>query len=212
MLPDPKKVSELLNKLLKSPEERRQEKEMDRDVQVRMTKANLRRHIQHQKEMSRRLRDLAKRALALNDQPRFKQTGKQLLWTRTDIQRWEQYLLSLEILEARRDQMRASVDLLGSIKSMTESLAEAAGPKQVVELQRELEQGLARAASLEERMDVMMELLDSTLASDMPADDGMLRDLEEQLTTEVAAEETADFDREIEDGLAKIRSELNRTE
>ena len=208
MLPEPKKVARLIKKAFRSAEERRKEAEFDRDVQVRMGKTRLKRHIAKQKQMSLQLRRLAKRALEINDQARFRQAGRQLLWTQRDLRRWEKYLLSLELLEARRDQVKTSVELIQSIKAMSESLNELAEPGQIGELQRELEVGLARASNLEERMAVMLDVMDSTLSADMLIEEEGLTALEEGLSEEVAGEEAAAFDREIEEGLRQIRKEL----
>jgi hypothetical protein len=213
MLPDPKKVAGFLKKtFFQSAEERRQEEELNREVKVRLGKAHLRRHLAHQKDMLNRLTALAKRALTLNDEPRFRQVGRQLLWTKKDIQRWEQYLLTLEVLEARRDQAKASVELVQSVKAMSESLADLSSPQQIGDLQRQLEEGLARASGLEERMEVMMEVMDSALSADMPVDEESLSVLETGLIDEITSQEAAAFDREIEDGLQKIRSELEKQE
>lgn len=208
MLPEPEKVARMIKGIFKSAEERRQEAEMDREVQVRMGKARLQRHIQKQKKMAVRLRSFAKRALAINDEARFRQVGRQLLWTQKDIQRWEKYLLSLEILQARRDQAKASVELIQAIKAMSESMAEMTGPQNMAELQRELETGLARASSLDERMAVMMEVMDASVSADTLVDEGQLADLEADLTEDIVREEGSEFDREIEEGLRQIRNEL----
>jgi hypothetical protein len=208
MIPEPEKMARAVKKLFRTAEEKRQEAELNRDVQVRMGRARLQRHIQNQKKMALKLRSLAKRALALDDEARFRQIGRQLLWTQQDLQRWEQYLLSLELLQARRDQSRASVELLNAIKAMSESMNEMAGPQNVGELQRELEQGLAKAASLDERMALMMEMMDSTLATDTQVDESALDGLQANLTEEVVSEETSAFDRNIEAGLQRIRKQL----
>lgn len=82
MLPTPKKVADTIRKtLFQSADERRQEAEASRDVQVRMGITRVRRHIVHQKEMEHRLTAFAKEALRINDEVRFRQVGKQLLWT-----------------------------------------------------------------------------------------------------------------------------------
>ncbi|GAB4496677.1 MAG: hypothetical protein OHK0052_06970 [Anaerolineales bacterium] len=214
MFPDPKRIAQALGKALfqseteKPAEVQRQEAEINRDVQLRMGKARLRRHIQRQQEMTNRLAALAKRALSIGDEARFRQAGKQLLWTQQDIQRWERYLLSLDLLEARRDQARASVDLLQSVQSMTESLSASAESVDVTAMQRELELGLARAANLEKRMDIMMDALGSTLESDMQPESADLEQLKSALSGQIAAEESAQFDPEIESGLEKIRAAL----
>lgn len=210
MLPEPEKVARIIRRIFQTAAQRRQEDELNRQVSVRMGKARLQRHIQNQQRMALKLRTLAKRALSLNDEARFRQIGRQLLWTQADIQRWEKYLLSLELLQARRDQAQASVELLQAIRSMSESLAEMSGPENLAELQRELETGLARASSLDERLAVMMEVMDATLSADAVVEEGSLDALAEGLGAEIAAEERADFDSEIEEGLRKIRAELEK--
>lgn len=211
MLPDPKKVAKFLNRtIFRSAEERKREQELERDVQVRITKGRIRGYLESQNKMVTQLTTLAKRALALGDETRFRQVGRQLLWTQKDILRWERYLLSFEILEARRGQAKASVDLLASVKALGESLAEMAGPENMGEMQRELETGLARASNLEERMELMMDMVDHTLASDMKVDEGALEGLEANMTDEITRQEAEKFDPEIESGLRKIREELEK--
>jgi len=209
MLPTPKKVADVIRKtLFQSPDERRQEQELSRDVKIRLGMTRIRRHVNQQKEMVRRLTELAKQALKINDEARFRQVGKQLLWTQQDIQRWEKYVLSLEMLSARRDQVKASVDVLGAVKAMSESLADLAGPEQLTDLHLELEKGLAQAGSLDERLEVMMEMMDSALGTDGLVDESALKDLESNLSEKVAGEESSAFEKQIEDGLRSIRKEL----
>jgi len=208
MLPDPKKVANFIGTLFRSQDERQRERENRRDVQVKMARARMRRFLAQQSEMVTRLTALARRSLALGDEARFRQVGKQLLWTRGQIQRWEKFQLSLDLLEARRDQARASVELIQAVKTMGESLADLAEPGQVGQLQNELEKSLANASTMEERLDVMMNMMDTTLAADMPVDESALESLKEKLGGEVAGEETVAFDHEIEEGLQKIREEL----
>jgi hypothetical protein len=208
MLPEPKNVARVIKRVFRTAKQKRQDAEYNRDVQIRMGKAKLQRHIQNQKKMAIRLKGLAKRALAIDDDARFRQVGRQLLWTKIDVRRWEQYSLSLELLQARRDQAKASVTLIETIKATSESLVAMAGPQNVAELQRELETGLAQASNLDERMTIMMEMMDTTLASDMVVEEDRLDNLESSLTEEVIQDEASDFEDEIEAGLRKIRKEL----
>lgn len=191
-------------------EKRRERREIDRTVKMRMGKNRIKRHVTHQQEMIKKLTELAKKALILGDEARFKQIGRQILGTRADINHWERYVLSLELLEARRDQAKASVDLLSSVKAMSDSMADLASPTQVADIQRQLEMGLARASSMEERLEIMMEMMDTTLAEDLPTDETSLQDLERGLIDQISTQETASFDREIEEGLKKIRAELEK--
>lgn len=209
MLPTPKKVADTIKKkLFQSPDEKLQEAEVNRDVQIRMGEAHVRRHIAHQKDMVHRLTGIARQALKINDEARFRQVGKQLLWTQQDVSRWERYLLSLELLEARRDQVKSSVEILKAVKAMGESLADLTSPEQVNSLQVEMEKALARATSLDERMEIMMEAMDTTLGADVQVDDGALEKLHESLSEKISGDEAAEFDSQIETGLREIRRQL----
>jgi hypothetical protein len=59
-------------------------------------------------------------------------------------------------------------------------------------------------------MEIMMEMMDSTLSADLQVDESALEKMEAGLVEEVAGQEAAAFDREIEDGLRKIRAELEK--
>jgi len=211
MLPDPKKVANAIRGLWTSSEERRQEAEMDRSVQLKLAKSRLHRHVVHQKEICGRLMLMAKRAISLNDDANFKQIGRQLIWTKKDIQRWERYLLTLEMLETRHDQVKASLDLISAVKSMSESLTDLAAPGKLGELQKDLEKGLAKAANLEQQMEVMMDIMDSTLTGDMQVESDDLKELEMSIADEVALEEASAFDPEIEQLRQKIRKEMSNS-
>lgn len=209
MLPTPKKVADVIRKtFFQSPDEKRQEAELNRDVKIRMGMTRTRRHISKQKEMVLRLTGLAKQALKINDDAHFRLIGKQLLQTQQDIQRWEKYVLSLEMLSARRDQVKASVEILQAVKAMSESLTELAGPQQLTDLHLELEKGLAQAGTLDERLELMMEMMDSAVGKESLVDESALKDLEASLSEKVAGEESSTFEKQIEDGLRSIRKEL----
>ena len=182
---------------------------MERTIKIKTTKNRLRRHALEQKEMAARLINLAKKAISLNDETAFKKIGRQLIWTNNDIRRWERYMLSLEMLETRYDQVRASVDLLTAVKSMSEALSELDAPGKLGELQANLEKGLAKASNLEQQIEVMMDVMDGTLAGDMNVDPDELNELEKTLAGEVADQESSAFDPEIEQLRQKIKKEMS---
>lgn len=203
---DPKNVAKVIRGFIKSPQERRQEAEAHQAVQIKMTKNRLRRHINSQKEMSIRLKNLARQALSINDEVAFKKVGRQYIWTQNDIQRWERYLLSLEILEVRHDQVMASVELLSAVKTMSESLSDLAGTEKLENVQRELERGLAKASTLEEKMAAMMGAMDGVLEGDSQVSDEELRNLETAFSDGISSEDAAIFNT----GLDQLRQKINR--
>ena len=202
------RTGDFFRRLGMTGEQRQEEDEINRDVKVRMGKSRIKRHLAHQQKMEGRYLELGRQALALGDNDRFRQIARQLLWTRSEMVRWAKYVLSMDVLEARREQVKATVSLMRSVKAMSESMIELAGPQEAAEMQRQLQEGLARAESLDERMSIMMEMMDSTLEDGTPDDNEAVADIEKNLREQNAQSDTASFDKDIEDGLRKIRDEM----
>ena len=207
---NPRQLARAVRRLFRSASEKRQEEETRRTVQIRMGRVRIRRLIAQQRTLEKRLLDLAKRAVALGDEARFRQLGKQVLQVRQNIRRWERYLLTLEMLEARRDQARASVELVEAVKAINASLESLTAPEDITALQQSLEKSLAQAATVEERTEVMLEAMDAALDAEMPLDETSLADLQQTLTDEVIRDEQATFDPEIEEELRRIRADLEQ--
>ena len=208
MMPDPKDVAKGIKYMLRSKEEKQNAIEMERDVQLRQGKNRIRAYVAHQHEMIPRLRTLAKRALAMGEESRFRQIGKQIIMAENEIVRWKKYLLTMEMMEARRDQLRASTDLVRTVKIMTDSMTDLAGTEQVSQLQQELDRSLAQASSMDERVNIMMDMMDSTLGDGIPMDEKSLEKLRDELGEEIVSQESSQFDKDIENGLEDIRKQL----
>lgn len=209
MLPEPEDVGKFLKRtVFKSKKQRAQEAEIQRDVQVRTAKGRIQQQIARQKELVLRYKALARKALSLNDEGRFRQAGSQMLAAQQAITTWEKYLLSFELLESRREQAQATAEMMKALQVMGESLESLAEPVMVEDLQSQLERGLAQASSLDERMQAMMGMVDRTLQEEAPAESEALASLEESLLSEIQQQEVVEFDPEIEDALAEIRKSL----
>ncbi|MBN1954845.1 MAG: hypothetical protein JW900_07320 [Anaerolineae bacterium] len=191
-------------------EERQARKEAERDARIRQGKLSIQKHIDHQQRMARKLWELGKRALRLGDEAQFRRIGALYLQTQEDVGRWQRYQLTFETLEVRRDQAQATVEVLGAMKAMSESLAQAAPSQSMERLQQNLAEGLSRAESLEERMAVMLELTDETLLSGAPSSEPQMSELREMMGIEAAQEEEAMFDSRVEEGLRRIREEMEK--
>lgn len=208
MLPDPKDVAKGIKHIFRSKEEKQNAVENERDLQLRQCKSRIRAYINHQREMQPKLRTIAKRALEMGDEARFRQVAKQILWTENDIVRWDRYTLTLDMMEARRDQVRASANLVHTVKVLTDSMSEFAGAEQVTELQQQLDRSLAQADSMDAKIDVMMNMMDSTLAQGMPADETALEKLRETLGDEIVAQAGGQRDEALEAGVQRLRRQL----
>jgi hypothetical protein len=198
---------------------RRQQKEIERDLEARRGKLKIQQHIKKQQEMSKKLWELGKRATQLGETRQFQQIGKQYLWTMEDIKRWERYLLSFEAIEARRDQARSYAEFMRAANAMSKSMLSNANPKEFAKMQADLELGLARAQGVEQTMDYLMDVTDQTVFSSEELSDSemdaSLREIERTMQEEskVAASDSnarVDLDARIAEGLRKIEGEMKK--
>lgn len=196
-------------------ENRKQEREIERDLEARRGKMQIQRHIKKQQEMSKKLWALGKRALVLDDTRQFEQIGKQYLWTLQDIKRWERSLLTFEAIEARRDQVKSVGEFMKSVQAMSKSMLANAKPADLAKMQRDVEMGLARAQNLEQTLDYLMDMTDETVfAMDESADtelDASLQELAKTMKQETETPPADDnLDARIAEGLKKIEEEMKK--
>ena len=209
---------------------RRQErKEFERQVQARQGRARIKRHITRQRQMLGKLREMMRRALLLKDERQFRALAKQYLWTQQDIRRWERNLLAFDSLQARRDQVKATREFLESMQAMSKSILVNADPAELAQMEQDLQMALARAQTMEEVLDAMMEAVDESVFTfeEMEEHDlsqameALAQDLIEEMrreepTTETEAapppvsvtETSSPIDRQIDELIRRVEEEL----
>ena len=208
---------------------RKERQEFERQVQARQGRARIKRHINRQRQMLDRLREMMRRALLLKDERQFRALAKQYIWTQQDIRRWERNLLAFDSLQARRDQVKATREFLESMQALSRSILVNADPAELARMEQDLQMALARAQTMEEVLDAMMEAVDESvftfeeieekdLAQAMEA---LAQDLTAELSREAAAaspeasepvalpgEATSALDRQIDELMKRIEEEL----
>lgn len=190
---------------LKSKEQREQE----RHDQLRAGYIRINQNIKKQRAMSQKLWDLAKRALTLGDQQQFKQIGQRYLLTVADINRKERYVVMIQALETQLDQSHLGVEFMEAIKGITGAVAELTTPQNMAAMQREVEDGLARAEAMTDRLDTLMELAtDSMYTADQNLSEERLKDMENAMLRDGASQGATSQDARIDELLNKIAEEM----
>lgn len=208
---------------------RKERQEFERQVQARQGRARIKRHINRQRQMLDRLREMMRRALLLKDERQFRALAKQYIWTQQDIRRWERNLLAFDSLQARRDQVKATREFLESMQAMSRSILVNADPAELARMEQDLQMALARAQTMEEVLDAMMGAVDESvftfeemeekdleqameaLARDLTAEIGREATTASSEASEPAAlsgETASALDRQIDDLMKRIEEEL----
>jgi len=189
----------------------REEKELERRIRAKQGRTRITRHVENQRRAVTKYRELARRALSMGDQRQFRIIGAQYVWTQAEIERWERYVLMLDTIETRRDQAVSITEFIGSIKALTDSMMAQADPGHMAKLQKDLEMGLARAESLQEHLELMMDMTDQTLSQSADELSGAKSDELQALQQQLAGELTQDSaDARITEGLKKLEEQLRK--
>lgn len=188
---------------------RREAKEIERRVKFKQGKTKVEGYIKKLRKSEEKLLELGKRAHRLGDREQLQHICRSILWTQEQRNRWERYLLQMETMEARRDQVAATGAFVESMKAMTQSMLKGASSKDMSKMQVEMEKALVRAQTLEETMDVVMEVSAESVFSSDVGDDA-LSEMQSLLGQEAAEDEGEAFDARIAEGLKSIEAELKK--
>ena len=187
----------------------KEEKELERTIESRRGKKTIQRYIKKQKDMLPKLWQMGQEALRLEDEHQFQQTMVQYLWTEQQVTRWERYLLTFDMVEARRDQAHSTKEFLSALQAMGRSMIANADPKDVAQMQKDLQMGLARAEAMEDRMNIIMEMTDDYVYELEETDEGAMAELRTAMQGEAAGEADG-LDQRIGERMKQIEAQMRK--
>ena len=196
--------------LFKSREERKIERDMEIRKGINEFKRNIRNLEKHERDYIKK----AKRAkqIGAHDQLEFiKKTIKQTAAQRRGLER---QLLAIETAAQRKDQLEAHGQFARSLAAISKSIAEVFGEVNWTETQKNFEKAMAQAENFEQQVDLFLEASTETMfneqaySSDLVSDEEIDRLIEE----EVAHDEAKAADTEIEKEIGEIEKELKEKE
>lgn len=191
-------------------EQRRQKKEIEREVKFKQGLSKVRNYVQKCNQAQKRYWELGKRALKLGDRQQFENITKAYLRAGEMANRWERYLVSMETVSIQRDQVKATGAFAESMKALSASMMAGAKPEDVTKMQMDLEQALTRAETLDETLSAVMDATNDTIFSAEGLSEESLRDVEAAMQNEAAHEEGAGLDDRIASGLRRIEDEMRK--
>ncbi|MBI4333671.1 MAG: hypothetical protein HY673_20600 [Chloroflexi bacterium] len=190
---------------------RRQEKDIQREVKYKQGIIRVRGFIHRSRESQKQLWDLGKRALKLGDQRQFHNIARSYLRTGEIVSRWERYLVAAETINLQRGQVKAAGEFVQSIHALSESMMAGARPEEVVKMQVELEQALARAQNIDETLGAVMDSSADTVFSSEGLSEESLKEIRDAMSAEAAHEESSTVqDERIAQGIKAIEEAMRR--
>lgn len=195
--------------LFKSKEERR----LERTMQVRRALTHLRRQIKDSDKYEQAYIEKAKRARKLGWNNQYEFLRKAIKKTANVKVRLERQLLALESASQIKEQTEGHAQFASAMNALSKSIAEAFGVADLAKTQVNFEKAMAQAESLEERMDTFLEMTSESMFGYEGQSEGELvsdADIDKMLGAEVAHEERAGAEPDIDADLASIERELDR--
>lgn len=191
-------------------DQRRQKKEIERDVKYKQGLSKVRGYVQKCNQAQKRYWELGKRSLKLGDRQQFENIAKAYLRAIEMANRWERYLVAMETISLQRDQVKATGVFAESMKALSDSMMAGAKPEDVVKMQTELERALAKAETLDETLSAIMDSTSDTIFSGEGLSEESLRDVEAAMSGEAVRDESAATEDRISQGLRSIEEEMKK--
>jgi hypothetical protein len=188
----------------------KQQRELEAKMRIRQGMKRIQRFVKDCTKKQKQYWELGKRALRLGDREQFQQLAAAFLRMRENANRWERYLLQLETLNVRRDEVAATGEFMKSVSAMTNSILKGASPDQVASMQAKIEQAVAKSEALEEVLSMAMEASADDVFGTDELDDEKLEQLASQMGAEAEADESAAYDDRIAKGLKQIEDEMRK--
>lgn len=196
--------------LFKSNEERR----IEREIEVRKGLHTIKRNIRDLERNEQQYLEKARRAMKMGskEQLRFlKQTLK-----RTAVQRrsMERQLLNIETAMQIKNQTEAHAQFAKAMQAVSTSIGEMWGSTDLAATQVDFEKAMVKAQTLEEQMDLFLEMSSSAMSGEVSsAGEDLVTDeeIDRMVEDEVVAEESiSELDQAIANGLDDVRKELGK--
>ena len=176
----------------------KQEKEMERRMQVRQGRRKVERHIKTQKKQVQRYWELAKKAYTLGNRDMLMKLVNLISKTRQNIKMWEERMLYFDMIEAMRDQALAGAEFAKAFQAMSDTILASADPAMLNKIQLDLEKSMMVADELEDRLDEFQSSMDDMLEATSSEDKAELAEILRIIQTEAEKEPEEELDPEIQ--------------
>jgi hypothetical protein len=179
-------------------------------MEVRKGLAAMKRQIKALEKHERDYLVKARRAKSLNDGSQLNFLKGTLRRTAAQRRMLERQLLSLETAQQLKNQAEIHSTFAKSMNAVSNAISDAFGQTDLEKTQGDFEKAVARAESMEQRMDLLLEMGEEMMSAEPVAADEVITDdeLDRLIEGGSAEKEGSAFDEEIAERLKKLDKEL----
>ena len=193
--------------LFKSKEEKR----IERNIQIQKTLGLFTGQIKKLNKQESGYIAAAREAKRAGAPQQCELAKKALKATMAQRRRLDHQMLTLKIAVQMKEQAETHAQFAGALKGVSKTIADMFGSADMVKTQKDFEMAMAKAQSMEQRVDLFLSSASSNMFGE-PMDEGeIVTDAEiDNLIDAEAAHAEQGIDSEIEQGLDEVRRELER--
>jgi hypothetical protein len=196
--------------LFKSKEEKR----IERDIEVRKGINSIKRNVKELKRHENSYLEKAKRAKQIDDEQQLQFLKRALRKCILTRKMRERQLLSIETAMQIRNQAEADANFATAMGSVSKNISELYGNTDMVQIQKDFEKALYQAESVQQRMEMFLDMTSEDMFSEVEMIDdseGISEaDIDKLLADETLRAEGGELDNEIAEGLKEIEDELEQ--
>jgi hypothetical protein len=196
--------------LFKSREERR----LERELEIKRGVQKMRKHVRSLEKDEKDLLKKAKRAKQLGDGTQLSFIKANLKRTAANRRLMERQILNIETFNQLKDQAEAQADFARSLQTVSQSIGEAYGSVNIVEIQKNCEKAIGQYESMQSMMEMFMESSTESMANlegstndDLVSDDEIDKLIDEQIVSEEGKAVEGSLEEKTKDILSRLEKE-----
>jgi hypothetical protein len=196
--------------LFKSREERR----LERELEIKRGVQKMRKHVRSLEKDEKDLLKKAKRAKQLGDGTQLNFIKANLKRTAANRRLMERQILNIETFNQLKDQAEAQADFARSLQTVSESIGEAYGSVNIVEIQKNCEKAIGKYESMQQMMEMFMESstesmanLEGATSDDVVSDEEIEKLIDEQIVSEEGKAVEGSLEEKTKDILSRLEKE-----
>ncbi len=163
-------------------------RELEAKIRFRRGKSRVQAYIQEALRSAERYWQLAREAYRLGDADQFRMIGTQYLRLQDTISRWQRFVVKLEALELRRNEVSATKDFMLSINELTAAMNHGVTPQELARMQVDIQRAIEKSKAQESMLDVAMEFAGTAMDGDIAGDGQVFEELEQSIASSLRVE------------------------
>ncbi|HZU98184.1 MAG TPA: hypothetical protein VFF73_15880 [Planctomycetota bacterium] len=196
--------------LFKSKEERR----LERELEIKRNIQKMRKQVRSLEKDEKGWLLKAKRAKQLGDSTQLNFLKANLKRTAANRRLMERQILNIETFNQLKDQAEAQADFARSLQTVAQSIGEAYGSVNIVEIQKNCEKAIGQYESMQQMMEMFMESstesmtnLEGATSDDVVSDEEIEKLIDEQIVSEEGKAVEGSLEEKTKDILSRLEKE-----